>query len=333
MKKRAIGYPYVSVIMSVYNAEKYLKLSMDSVFNQTFRDFEFIIVDDGSTDKSLDIINDYRDSRIRLFINKKNSGLVFSLNKGIEEAKGKYVARMDADDISLPERFMKQVDYMETHPEVDVCGAFIQTFDDTKGIREKCRIYPEKDTEIKGKMIFECAFAHPVVMLRRQILLEKKLRYDAAFIHAEDYDLWSRMMDCCIFHNIPEVLLQYRVNHASVSTLNSDRQVEKTEQIRKRNMKRFLLPSPIIDLFFLKRKITALEFDAAIGALNLMKYMNGLYEWYDSYWFDESLREFKFRFVRKNCHMGTRALRAFSFKEYRMKPFYIHFVKHCLLGK
>lgn len=333
MEKKEKECPHVSVVMAVYNAEKYLKLAIDSILNQTFRDFEFIIIDDGSTDRSQAFIKSYSDPRVKLLINEKNSGLVYSLNKGIDNAKGNYIARMDADDISLPNRLMKQVSYLDAYPVVDVCGAFIETFDDIKGTRDKCRVYPEKDLEIKGKMIFECAFAHPVVMLRKKTLLEKGLRYDATFIHAEDYDLWSRMMEFCVFHNIPDVLLRYRVNHASISVIHSEMQAEHTEQIRKRNMKRFLLPSSIIELLFLKRKISTFEFDAALGALNIMKYMNRLHKWYDLWWFEESLREFKFRFARKNCYMGMRALRAFSIKEYRMKPFYIHFIKHCLLGK
>jgi len=123
--------PTVSVLMPVFNGEQFLRPAMNSILNQTFTDFEFIIVDDGSTDHSREILNSYTDSRVRLICNESNIGLTDSLNRGLEAASGNYIARMDQDDISLPERLAKQVAFMDSHPEVGVCGTWAKDIDQT----------------------------------------------------------------------------------------------------------------------------------------------------------------------------------------------------------
>lgn len=190
--------------MSVYNGEKYLDEAIESILKQTYKDFEFIIINDGSTDRSLEIIKKYKnqDNRIVL-ISRENKGLISSLNEGIEKSNGKYVARMDADDISLPERFETQIEFMETNK--DVCGTNIQLFNDDKIF--KVWNYPEKDYEIK----FMTAFAHPTVIMRKEIF--KSLKYDDCK-DAEDYKLWC---DIAIHNykigNLNKVLLKYRYHN------------------------------------------------------------------------------------------------------------------------
>lgn len=204
--------PKVSVIMPVYNGEKYLKESIESILNQTFSDFEFIIIDDCSTDRSLKIIEEYNDSRIKLIRNEKNIGTTRSLNFGIGVAVGKYIARMDCDDVSMPERFEKQVLFLQKNRDIGVCGSWVETIGDVVGEVWK---YPVSSEEIKAYLLFASCIVHPSVMIRKESL--GSLRYDDDFTNAQDYELWTRMTDSTIMSNFPEVLLKYRVNKKSQS--------------------------------------------------------------------------------------------------------------------
>ncbi len=212
--KKGNSSPDISVLMSVYNSEEYLAESIKSILNQTFKNFEFLIIDDGSTDKSLEIISSYNDKRIVLIKNKNNLGLAASLNKGMKLAKGKYIARMDADDIALPTRLDKQFSFMENNRDIDISGSYVQFFGNDRDTIVK---YPLENEDIKARLIFNCAFAHPVVILRKNSFLDKNLFYDKAVKHAEDYELWSRVAQSCRMANIPEVLLRYRLHKDQVS--------------------------------------------------------------------------------------------------------------------
>jgi len=216
--------PLISVVMSVYNAEKYLDESIQSILSQTYSNFEFIIINDGSTDKSLKIIESYakNDNRI-VVISRENKGLIASLNEGIVKAKGKYIARMDADDISLPKRLDKQVNLMEARPNVGICGTAIKMFFDQE--KEKVRRYPLTHEEIKTELLFSSAFAHPTVMMRRELIEKHQLFYNSTFEHAEDFELWTRFTEYTHMANLAEVLLKYRVLKTSVSHL-ADKEVE-----------------------------------------------------------------------------------------------------------
>jgi len=224
----------ISVTMPVFNAEKYLAESVESILNQSFQDFEFIIIDDSSTDRSLEIMNQYgnMDNRIKVLQNKYAKGVVGASNTGLEASQGKYIARMDADDVSLPDRFEKQHRFMESHPEVAVCGTWADTF----GQKTKLMKLPETDAEIKTVLLFFCCMIHPSVMMRQDFLRAHQLSYRELFDTAEDYDLWARALDYTQFHNIPEALLKYRV-HATQITC-----ARKAEQVRKRKaIKHYLL--------------------------------------------------------------------------------------------
>lgn len=217
--------PLVSVVMSVYNSEKYLKEAIESILSQTYTNFEFIIVNDGSTDSSLEIIQEYmgKDERIVL-ISRENKGLPYSLNEGIEKAKGEYIARMDADDISLPTRFEEQVRFMEESTEIGVCGTAIEIF----GEKINSKIYknPEKHDEMKVRLLFSVCFAHPTVMIKKEILDKNQLKYNLEYVNAQDYELWSKISDVTIMANIPKNLLRYRVSENSITTTTDKNQVE-----------------------------------------------------------------------------------------------------------
>ena len=291
--------PLISVVLPVYNAEKYLTQSIESVLTQTYQNFELLLIDDGSTDKSKEIMYSYHDDRIKILLNKYNRGLVYSLNKGIKYAQGKYIARMDADDICLPQRFQYQVKYMEGHPEVDVCGTCIEAFS-AQG--SWVISYPQDDKQIKSKMFFGCAFAHPTVMMRRKTLLDNAYRYSDDFLYAEDYDLWCRMMKRCKFYNIPRVLLKYRVGTTTkISDVHSERQKRLTEEIIKRNISDLLNTSENIEIFFSKKKITYQELLLGVNFIKEVVYclnING------KSCLANEFKNFLFMFLKKNQYLG-----------------------------
>lgn len=207
--------PTVSVIMSVFNAEKYLDEAILSILNQTFRDFEFIIINDGSNDKSLDIIKRYKaiDDRI-ILINRENKGLIFSLNEAIVSSKGIYIARMDADDISYPERIQKQVEFLVSNPDIDLCGSWIRVFNE-KGI-SRLHKYPHHDLTIKAKMLFENPIAHPSVMYKKSFLNEY-----ASYKDIEDYATWLFLAPSSHFSNLQIPLLHYREHSENTCKRNN----------------------------------------------------------------------------------------------------------------
>ncbi|MGN5594074.1 glycosyltransferase [Stutzerimonas nitrititolerans] len=198
--------PIISVIMSVYNSEEYLAEAIESIISQTFTDFEFILINDGSDDNSLDIIKLYmgKDGRL-ILINRENKGLPASLNEGIAQAKGKYIARMDADDIALPERLQAQYNFMESNPKVDVCGSFAQFFGASSRV---ARPYTtNKDIAIHA--LFACPMVHPTVIAKKSFF---NILYNTDFFKAQDYELWTRgITQGYVFANINQVLMLYRV--------------------------------------------------------------------------------------------------------------------------
>jgi glycosyltransferase involved in cell wall biosynthesis len=203
--------------MPVYNGATYLNEAIDSILNQTYNDFEFLIIDDGSTDGSVKIIKSYDDNRIRLVENRNNLGQSETLNKGLSLAKGKYIARMDQDDISMPERLKKQVEFMDECPNIGVCGSWIQYF----GKYNYLTPLELDDDSIKIKLLTNQNLAHPSVMIRKSTLVKYQLNYDPTFTVAMDYDLWVRMFEYCSFANLPEPLLKYRTHKNQKSNISS----------------------------------------------------------------------------------------------------------------
>ncbi len=208
--------PLITVLMPVYNAASFLREAIDSVLQQTYRNFEFLIINDGSSDESEGIILSYKDERIRYVKNESNLKLIATLNKGLELAKGKYIARMDADDICLQSRLEKQVALMEEYPAIGVCGTCAETF----GSKKVAMRYDVGDEHIRVKMLYRCNLLHPSVIMRKAVIDHFGLRYNPEFIHAEDYDLFYRIGKVAKYANIPEVLMLYRDHAESVSRLN-----------------------------------------------------------------------------------------------------------------
>ena len=219
--------PAITVLMPVYNGAKYLNESIDSILNQTFSDFEVFIIDDASTDDSVKIIKSYDDNRIRLVENKKNLGQSETLNKGLRLAKGKYIARMDQDDISMPERLKKQMEFMDECPNIGVCGSWIQHF----GKYDYLTPLELDDDSIKIKLLTNQNLAHPSVMIRKSTLVKYQLNYDPTFTVAMDYDLWVRMFEYCSFANLPDPLLKYRMHNNQNSKKSGEQNYAETSRV------------------------------------------------------------------------------------------------------
>ncbi len=229
--------PKVSVVMSVFNGEKYLREAIESNLNQTFSDFEFIIINDGSTDKTQEIIEEFadRDSRIR-FINQSNMGLTKSLNKAIKLARGEYIARMDADDIALPERFEKQVAFLEKEGDVALVGTAYYEIDDKGGVIGR-KVFPQSDVEIRKIMLKYNPFFHASVMIRREVFEVVGL-YGESIPFAQDYDLWLRIAGKYKVANLPDPLMKRRYTPANISIAQENEQLKWALEVRKRALRR-----------------------------------------------------------------------------------------------
>lgn len=222
--------PSITVLLPVYNAEAFVGEAIESILLQTFTDFELLIINDGSTDGSKKIIESFKDQRIRFVDNEKNIKLIATLNKGIDLAKGKYIARMDADDISLPNRLEMQFRFMENHPDVGICGTGFETF----GKEQKVVKYPERDEDIRTMMLYQIPLCHATAILRRKVFINANLFFNSKFLHAEDYELWTRVADYTKLANIQDVLYMVRTHKGSVSQQYKDIQHWNTIQIIKK---------------------------------------------------------------------------------------------------
>ncbi len=203
--------------MPVYNGERYLNEAITSILYQTFTDFEFIIINDGSTDASVQIIESFEDKRIRLIHNDQNIGLTATLNKGIDLALGEYIARMDADDVSLEERLAKQVIFMDQNPDIGVCGTWFKIIN-TNQIIER----PNSFEDIKLHMLSNNALGHSTIMMRKSFLKTFGLFYNMDYRYAQDYELWVRCYTYFRLANISEVLVLYRLHNNQMTETYGD---------------------------------------------------------------------------------------------------------------
>ena len=211
--------PKITVLLPVYNCELYIQTAVESILNQTFTDFEFLIIDDASTDATVAILKSFDDARIQLIEKPVNSGYTHSLNYGLQLAKGEYIARMDADDICYPARFAKQIAYLETHPEVLVCGTTYKIIGNDKRIT-----LPEDHEDIKIGLLRGNCILHPSVMIRKKILVDYSIQYDTTKEPAEDYHMWVRLLSLGKLHNLQEVLMEYRLYGNQVSRKRAEEQ-------------------------------------------------------------------------------------------------------------
>ena len=220
--------PLVSILMPVYKTAPYLSEAMDSMLCQTFKDFELIVLDDYSPDNAEEILDSYDDPRIVRYKGEKNAGLSNVLNVGIGMARGKYIARMDSDDISLPQRLQVQVDYLEKHPDVDLVSVGMRLFGAKEGtwVRE---LNPEK---VKIEAMFHSPVLHASSVWRKEAFEKQGLRFRQEMVPAEDYDLWTRaMLKGLKLVNLPEVLYEYRI-HEAQATVQTDKTAAKSREVQ-----------------------------------------------------------------------------------------------------
>lgn len=204
-------YPLISVVLPVYNCSLYIEEAIKSILNQTVQDFEIIIIDDCSVDNTVKIIQSIGDSRIKLILKEQNKGLIDSLNIGFKEAQGKYIARMDGDDISLPDRFQKQLEILENNSDIKVCGCWLQRFGNSNEIIK----HKEFHDEIVARLLLSCSMSMGAVMFDRKTF--SRYNFDENKKHVEDYDFWARVAWSGKFYNIQEVLYFYRAHDTQVT--------------------------------------------------------------------------------------------------------------------
>lgn len=223
--------PIVTVLLPVYNGEQYLKDAIDSILAQSYSNFVFLIINDGSSDRSEEIILSYTDSRIQYLNNEQNLGLISTLNKGLQLVNTKYVARMDADDISLPQRLEKQVAFLESHPEVGILGTWSQSFGERNNHIAK---YQAEHESIRYKQLYQIQLVHPTCMMRMDVLKSLPFVYDKNYTHAEDYELFTRLSHVTKLANLQEVLHLYRKHSSAVSSVYNKPQLEASVRIKQR---------------------------------------------------------------------------------------------------
>ncbi len=222
--------------MPVFNCEKYLDESINSILNQTYRDFEFFIINDGSTDNSEKIIKNFqeKDDRINL-LTQNNQGVTKSLNKGIRNCRGKYVARMDADDICAPKRFELQLEYLEKYPNTDIVGCMVSLISEKGKVIRSLDDLPLEDYQIKWNLIFGTPLIHPTLMIRRRVF-EDIGHYDQSLNVAQDIEFWRRLSHHIKFYNIPQRLFDLRIHKESTSSLFRNEQ----ESIRNKSLVQYV---------------------------------------------------------------------------------------------
>jgi glycosyltransferase involved in cell wall biosynthesis len=218
--------PKVSVVMPVYNREKYVAEAVASIINQTFTDLEFIIIDDGSTDSTFEILKTFNDNRIKLIRKSDNKGNYSARNEGMELASGKYICVIDSDDIALPNRIQRQFEFMEANQKIGLCGSFVKVIDSDEIITA-----PENHEEIKVWSLSNIMFRHPTVFIRTEFLKKYKLKYNDSYRYAGDYDFLVKAAHLFPVTNIQEVLLEYRKHPEQISSANKSGQVKVVQQV------------------------------------------------------------------------------------------------------
>lgn len=258
-----MSQPKVTVLLPVYNGERYIAETIQSVLNQSFSDFELLIINDGSTDNTKSIVHGFADSRIRIIDNDVNRKLIATLNRGLNLAQGEYIARIDADDACLPNRLNLQVNFLDQHPDYGMVGGGMNVFREyNKSIRfRKARQGYE---ELKCQLLLQNTFNHPTVMIRRSVLEKYDLKYEN-FPHAEDYDLWIRLTEKAPCDNLSEALILYRHHEDQVSNKYNTVQAESVKTIHRRLFDQLSLPydDKLIELhyrIFIQQPVYSLNF-------------------------------------------------------------------------
>jgi hypothetical protein len=228
--------PVISVVMPTYNGERFLRPAIESILNQTFRDFELIVVDDGSTDRTPRILAELKDNRLIVLTNDRNQGIAVATNRGLAAARGEYVALQDHDDISLPHRFKTQLDFLESHPDIALVGSAAELIDEN-GVAYENYVEPEDDIDLKWETLFRCPISHTSVMARCWVMSETGgYSPDPALKVASDYDLLSRIVMRHRVGNLSQPLVQWRRHPAATMIADQPRLKRGVESVSLRNL-------------------------------------------------------------------------------------------------
>jgi len=292
--------PKISVIMPVFNAFPFLSESIQSILNQTFYEFELIILNDKSTDESLEIINKFKaiDNRIVLIDKEQNVGPANLRNEGINIAKGDYIALMDADDIAMPSRFEKQFTFLKNNPEIGLCGTWFTFF----GAESKTIKHSVDSDAIKVSFLHSCNIGNPTVMFKKEVLGD--LKFDNDYVPVEDYDLWSRLLAKTKFHNIPESLLNYRQHNTNISKTKIDNVNRSVRKVKINQLGHLEISNsdPKIDAYLnavsLNKRLSPEEI---IEAINTSKYLisqNAKIKYFNQELFEKHINRVLIRSIR-----------------------------------
>lgn len=263
--------PLVSVFLSVYNGEQHLREAVESILNQTFRNFEFLIINDGSTDSTREILESYVDPRIKIF-HQSNMGLTKSLNRGIELARGRYIARMDADDISDKERLEIQFEFMESNPRIAVCGTWTHIFGDVDNVWK----YPGDHNAICCRQLFSNAIVHPSAMIRKSVLSGSRLTYNESLLRSQDYDLWVRISKKYELANLNKILLHRRINKLNVGIVHEKDQINTADMIRGKQLLDLGI-DPSVEILALHSRIAQWKLECSIHFIeNVLKWFEAI---------------------------------------------------------
>lgn len=226
----------VSVVLPVHNGEEYLHEAIASVLEQTYNNFELIIIDDCSNDETVTIVQSFKDARIRLISSRERLRICNALNIGLRKANGQFIARMDADDVCHPRRLERQIHFLQKHSDIGFCGSWVRRF----GVNQQSQKYsrPVGPMRVRAFAVYDNPMVHSSVMLRREVLKYVDVVYRDDFAHAEDFDLWTRLLEYTEGDNLPEILLDYRVHSQSVTLQKSEAMDHTACRILKRELKR-----------------------------------------------------------------------------------------------
>ncbi|WP_166267078.1 glycosyltransferase [Providencia sp. M-27] len=318
--------PLVSIVLPLYNSENFIEETIISILNQTYTRFELLIINDGSTDNSINIVKTFNDPRINIIENDCNRGLVYTLNRGLLLCTGKYIARIDADDICYPHRIESQVLFLENNSTISVCGMYAKPLFYKFSIKNFILSFsasfkpPLNHKQIVLAHIFECRMIHPSIMLRKEII-ESGYLYDPDKKHAEDYDLWIRISKKFILANLPKYGIKYRIHSGSVSQSNRLEQIENSLS-SKISALRFFSDDPNLIKNF--KKIISNDFNEFT---ELKEKVPAFFSFIDR--FDRNISEYYFfRFCRKNSNYGLKLFNLYikNTKEPKVRRIIIIFI-------
>jgi glycosyltransferase involved in cell wall biosynthesis len=320
----------VSVILPVYNQQTYIAECLESLVCQTHSNLEIIIVNDGCSDGTMEVVEQFRDSRIRIISNEQNRGLAYSVNRGIDISNGKYIARMDADDVAVPSRFERQVKFMDHNPDIDVSGGGMKSFGYSSFMHE----FPVLHNNCKAQLLFNVCFGHPTVIFRKKVF-DHGNRYDERLKqYSEEYELWCRLVDRYRFANLPEVLIHYRTfspaakNEAILLQKRNSREIRKRlieEQFEPVSEESLLMHDNICNLHPVKSKT---EFQKLLKWLESIEELNTRHKSFDPDALQLELDKRRFELYYWNGTLGLANSMGWFFRQpKRFKPSFMKSIR------